>query len=499
MIHTVLIVAVLLAAVVNAGDVLVLTDSDFKTRMSDMDLVLVKFYAPWCGHCKHIAPEFEKAATVLKNNDPPVMLAEVDCTAEGKETCSEYGVSGYPTLKAYKRGEKVFDYDGPREADGIVKHMRSKAGPSSTLLSTVAATVQFLASDEHSIVGFFPSADSKGNQNFQKLATALSDDFRFAHTFHSDSKNKFSYQDNIVIFQPDRLVTKMEPSQVVYTGPGDVESLKDWVKSSVHGLVGHRTSANSMQFQTPLVVVYYDVDYVKNVKGSNYWRNRVMKVAKSFADAGKKVTFAVSSGRDFGQELSEHGLTFSASNDKPIVTGRDASDQKFVMTAEFSVEALEKFTTDMLQGRLEPYLKSEPVPSSNDEPVKVVVAKTFDSIVNDPTKDVLIEFYAPWCGHCKSLAPKFDELALKLKNEDDIVIAKMDATANDVPKPYEVSGFPTLFFAPKGNKSKPKSYEGGREVDEFIKYLARESTSPLKGYTRDGKKVKGAKKDKNEL
>ena len=45
--------------------------------------------------------------------------------------------------------------------------------------------------------------------------------------------------------------------------------------------------------------------------------------------------------------------------------------------------------------------------------VKVVVASTFDEIVNDPTKDVLIEFYAPWCGHCKSLAPKYEELASK--------------------------------------------------------------------------------------
>lgn len=47
--------------------------------------------------------------------------------------------------------------------------------------------------------------------------------------------------------------------------------------------------------------------------------------------------------------------------------------------------------------------------------VQVVVAKTFDEIVNDPTKDVLIEFYAPWCGHCKALAPKYDELAKKVR------------------------------------------------------------------------------------
>lgn len=66
----------------------------------------------------------------------------------------------------------------------------------------------------------------------------------------------------------------------------------------------------------------------------------------------------------------------------------------------------------------------------------------------------------------------------------------MDATANDVPSPFQVQGFPTIFYAPKNNKSNPKKYEGGRELNDFIKYLARESTDGLTGYDRKGKKIK---------
>lgn len=44
-----------------------------------------------------------------------------------------------------------------------------------------------------------------------------------------------------------------------------------------------------------------------------------------------------------------------------------------------------------------------------------MVGKNFDEIVNDETKDVLLEFYAPWCGHCKALAPKYDELGEKVR------------------------------------------------------------------------------------
>jgi protein disulfide-isomerase A3 len=71
----------------------------------------------------------------------------------------------------------------------------------------------------------------------------------------------------------------------------------------------------------------------------------------------------------------------------------------------------------------------------------------------------------------------------------------MDATANDVPTPYEVSGFPTLYFAPKDGKRSPIAYSGEREVKDFIKFLAKESTSPLNGWERDGKKKKVEKKE----
>lgn len=116
--------------------------------------------------------------------------------------------------------------------------------------------------------------------------------------------------------------------------------------------------------------------------------------------------------------------------------------------------------------------------------------------MNDSERDVLIEFYAPWCGHCKQLEPKYTELGEKLAEESGITIAKMDATANDVAKPYEVSGFPTIYFAPKGSKNSPKRYSGGREVDDFLKYLAKEATNELSGFDRDGKKKK---KKKTEL
>lgn len=70
---------------------------------------------------------------------------------------------------------------------------------------------------------------------------------------------------------------------------------------------------------------------------------------------------------------------------------------------------------------------------------QVAVAQNFQELVIDNDKDVLVEFYAPWCGHCKKLAPTFEELGKEMQNEN-VEIVKMDATANDVPAPFEVHG-----------------------------------------------------------
>lgn len=95
----------------------------------------------------------------------------------------------------------------------------------------------------------------------------------------------------------------------------------------------------------------------------------------------------------------------------------------------------------------------------------------------DTNKDVLIEFYAPWCGHCKKLEPDYLALGKKYKEEKHLVIAKMDATANDVPDSYKVEGFPTIYFAPSNRKQEPVKFEGGdRTVEGFTKFVEKHAT-----------------------
>jgi len=88
--------------------------------------------------------------------------------------------------------------------------------------------------------------------------------------------------------------------------------------------------------------------------------------------------------------------------------------------------------------------------------------------------DVFVKYSAPWCGHCQKLAPIWDDLAADLKNVKNLVIAKFDATANEV-EGVDIRGYPTLKWYPKGGKAAPVDYEGERDVEGFKKWFAEHS------------------------
>ena len=111
------------------------------------------------------------------------------------------------------------------------------------------------------------------------------------------------------------------------------------------------------------------------------------------------------------------------------------------------------------------------VPAAAPSLVTVLTPSNFDEVVLDSGKDVLVEFYAPWCGHCKKLAPTWDSLAEVFRGESGGVSAKVDADADkDLGSRFGVSGFPTIKYFPKGDKA-GQDFSGGRELKDLVEWV----------------------------
>ncbi|KAK9821731.1 hypothetical protein WJX81_008033 [Elliptochloris bilobata] len=86
---------------------------DFKERVSDGKVYFIKFYAPWCGHCKTLAPTWKQLAESFAEGDS-IAIAHIDCTSQ-KKPCEDADVRGYPTLKVFQNGAEVSTYKGSRD------------------------------------------------------------------------------------------------------------------------------------------------------------------------------------------------------------------------------------------------------------------------------------------------------------------------------------------------------------------------------------------------
>uniref|UniRef100_A0A8B9UZU1 Protein disulfide-isomerase A6 n=1 Tax=Anas zonorhyncha TaxID=75864 RepID=A0A8B9UZU1_9AVES len=136
-------------------DVIELTDDSFdKNVINSDDVWMVEFYAPWCGHCKNLEPEWAAAATEVKEQTKgKVKLAAVDATVN-QMLASRYGIRGFPTIKIFQKGEDPVDYDGGRTRSDIVARaldLFSDNAPPPELLEIISEDVLKTTCDAHQL------------------------------------------------------------------------------------------------------------------------------------------------------------------------------------------------------------------------------------------------------------------------------------------------------------------------------------------------------------
>ncbi|KAL8130572.1 hypothetical protein V2J09_019727 [Rumex salicifolius] len=445
--------------------VLTLDSSNFADTIAKHDFIVVEFYAPWCGHCKKLAPEYEQAASTLSSHDPPIVLAKVDANEEAnRELASTYDVKGFPTLKIFRNGGKdIQEFKGPRDAEGIVTYLKKQSGPASVEIKSAEDATSFIGEDKVVIVGIFPKFSGEEYASFSSLAEKLRSDYEFGHTLDAKylPRGESSVSGPVVrLFKPfdERFVDFQDFS---------VEALEKFIDESSMPTV---TLFNKDPNNHPYVIKFFNSKSPKAMFFLNFsgdvdaYKKNYNEVAVEYK--GKDINFLLGD-----VEASQGAFQFFGLKEEqvPLIIIQTNEGKKY-LKPNVEPEQIATWIKDFKEGKVAPYKKSEPIPEPNDEPVKVVVADNLEDVVLKSGKNVFLEFYAPWCGHCKKLAPILDEVAVSFEKDIDVVIAKLDATANDIPDDtFDIQGYPTLYF--RTSSGKVVQYDGDRSKEDIIEFI----------------------------
>merc|ERR1712196_354543 len=269
----------------------------------------------------------------------------------------------------------------------------------------------------------------------------------------------------VLVYQPTRFTSdKYDRPKARYPARTiSPDSLGKFIYQKSVPLVGQRTWKSADRYEKlglPVVTLFTKIDHEKNRKGYDYFANRLRRVAEEFKG---KLSFNIGDKDDFSYLLEDYDLELPEKKD--VGVGIKNGNAYYKMSDTFSVDSYD-----------DEYGEEE----VDDSAVVHVTDDTFEEVVNAEGVDVMVEFYAPWCGHCKQLKPVYAKLAAEFDGVDSVTIAAMDATANNPPDAYDVSGYPSVYFAPANDKANPVVYDGPRELDDMVSFIKEHASVPIK-------------------
>uniref|UniRef100_A0A2P2L946 protein disulfide-isomerase n=1 Tax=Rhizophora mucronata TaxID=61149 RepID=A0A2P2L946_RHIMU len=315
---------------VDDKDVVVLRERNFSEFIENNKFVMVEFYAPWCGHCQALAPEYAAAATELKGEE--VVLAKVDATEES-ELAQEYDVEGFPTVYFFVDGVHK-PYSGQRTKDAIVTWIKKKIGPGIDNITTLDDAERVLTSESKVVLGYLNSLVGPESQELA-AASRLEDDVNFYQTVSPDVAKLFHLDPEVK--RPALVMLKKEAEKLSrFGGNFSKNEISEFVFANKLPLVTNFTRESaSLIFESP----------IKKQLLLFATSNDSEKVVPIFQEAAKlfkgKLIFVYveMDNEDVGKPVSDY---FGVSGSAPKVLGYTGNEdaRKFVLDGEVTLDKI---------------------------------------------------------------------------------------------------------------------------------------------------------------
>lgn len=446
---------------VDESHVLSLTKDTFDDVIKANKYVLVKFVAPWCGHCKSLTPAYAAAAKQLAESGSEIKLATVDSTVE-QDLAKQYDVKGYPTLKFFSEGATL-EYNGGRTQDDIVSWLKKKTGPAAEEVKSVSDLNKFKESGEVVVIGAFKDTDGDAAAAFLQVAKSL-DGVQFGITSNGDVIKELEVKGDAVV-----LFKKFDEGRNDLTSSLDESNIREFIQGNQLPIIVDFNAETAQKIFGGDIKVHVLLFNSKKSSDNEKLREEFKGAAKKYR--GKTLFVFVDSDEQENERVLEFfGLKSSEVPTVRLITLKDEMSKFKPESSEITSTVLTSFVQSFFDGKLKPHLLTQEVPEDWDKaPVKILVGKNFHEVAKDKKKTVLVTFIAPWCGHCKQLTPIYEQLGEKYKDAADIVIAKIDSTANEL-EDVKIQSFPTIKLFPK-NSDDVIDYQGERTLEGLAKFI----------------------------
>ena len=467
----------------SSGSVVRLDAETWEATVRAHPFIAVEFYAPWCAHCKRLEPEWAKAAEILA--DAPITLAKIDATrGENAELAEAHDVKGFPTVKIFRDGDTTTGEDlatVPRTAESIVTTMERLSGPSTVALATSAEVRAFVARAPVVALGVFDDskrATTKLAREYEGAARRLAGDGRGGDiVVFGRVADPGLLPDTIL--QGERVSGACTCSRastrawcVLWASPprrrclGSSKATLPLVAELDRRPESRAILRRVFEHRAPKVIAFVDRDMEEGRQ-----RENIVTALREVAASGEtEFRFVVGEASENAAALQYFDV---ASDLLPAIVLHDTETDKKYLLHEAKPQDIAGWLAKYDRGFLNPSLKSESEPPArtNRGAVKTVVAKSFERLVTGPdaTDAVLIQFYAPWCGHCKRFAPTYEKVGQYFASDGSVTVAKMDAVANDVPDArFVAKGFPAVYLKVGDSVF---AYNGDRSEEDLIKFV----------------------------
>ena len=420
-----------------------LTENNFaEVVLDETKHVLVEFFAPWCGHCKKFAPEYEGVAKVY-DDEPEVVIAKLDGSVHQK-ILRKYDIKTFPTLIWFPKDQKygVDDVNEiPRNKEDIVKYVNGKTGVQRALSGRLLPHVGRIKELDRLVVAL----DDDKEVDLAALATAI--DERVGAAFVQRPESAF-----VEIYSS--IVRGMQTENYLQDEKDHLESrlLDDDVDAAM---------AKHMQTTLNILPAFGGLQTL-NVKalralGKAHAIDTSGAVEK--ADIRRAVEDGIAKGADRVAKVQDTAERCAAIVADEMQAAEKKAERKAAMKHKEEVRREQRLREKEME---------------KNSAVRQLVDKTFDETVLDIKKDVFVEIYAPWCAGCRDLMPVWDEVAAEFQMEDDIVIAKLDGVANTMThRELNIKKYPTFVFYPKDNKAGVVyPPEGKLTKDALVEFVA---------------------------